>query len=171
MSAAAGPDADAAGMPRAASAQRVQAALEALGLADSRVRELPDSARTARQAADALGVEVGQIAKSLVFRAARSGRAVLVVAAGDRRVVEKKVETLLGEPIERADPGFVRGATGYAIGGIPPLAHATELVRFVDESLARFDVVWAAGGTPHAVFPIAPRALFAAVGGVVADVA
>ena len=171
MSDASRQEADAAEAPRAASAQRVQAALDALGLADSRVRELPGSARTAQQAADALGVALGQIAKSLVFRAARSGRAVLVVAAGDRRVSERKVEALLGEPIERADPVFVREATGYAIGGIPPLAHATSPVRFVDQSLARFDTVWAAGGTPHAVFPIAPRALFEAVGGAVEDIA
>ena len=146
--------------PLAASARRVQAALDALGLSDSRVRELGVPARTAQEAADALGVPVGAIAKSLVFRRA-SGGAVMVVAAGDRRVDEAKVGAALGEPIGRADPAFVRDATGYAIGGIPPLGHAGPIALFVDASLARFDTVWAAGGTPHAVFPIAPAALFA----------
>jgi prolyl-tRNA editing enzyme YbaK/EbsC (Cys-tRNA(Pro) deacylase) len=149
--------------PLAASARRVQAALDAVGLAHARVRELAVPARTAQEAADALGVPVGAIAKSLVFRAA-SGSAVMVVAAGDRRVDEAKVGAALGEPIGRADPAFVREMTGYAIGGIPPLGHARPLVLFVDASLARFGTVWAAGGTPHAVFPIAPAALSALPG-------
>jgi prolyl-tRNA editing enzyme YbaK/EbsC (Cys-tRNA(Pro) deacylase) len=149
--------------PLAASARRVQTALDALGLAGSRVRELDVPARTAREAADALGVPVGAIAKSLVFRAA-SGGAVMVVAAGDRRVDEARVGAALGEAIGRADPAFVREATGYAIGGIPPLGHAGPLTLLVDASLARFPTVWAAGGTPHAVFPIAPAALFALPG-------
>jgi prolyl-tRNA editing enzyme YbaK/EbsC (Cys-tRNA(Pro) deacylase) len=146
-----------------ASARRVQAALDALGLSDSRVRELDVPARTAQEAADALGVPVGAIAKSLVFRAA-SGGAVMVVAAGDRRVDEARLGVSLGEPIGRADPAFVRQATGYAIGGIPPLGHAEPITLFVDASLARFQTVWAAGGTPHAVFPITPQALFALPG-------
>jgi prolyl-tRNA editing enzyme YbaK/EbsC (Cys-tRNA(Pro) deacylase) len=146
-----------------ASARRVQAALDALGLSDSRVRELDVPARTAQEAADALGVPVGAIAKSLVFRAA-SGGAVMVVAAGDRRVDEAKLGVALGERIGRADPAFVREATGYAIGGIPPLGHARPITLFVDASLARFQTVWAAGGTPHAVFPITPQALFALPG-------
>jgi prolyl-tRNA editing enzyme YbaK/EbsC (Cys-tRNA(Pro) deacylase) len=148
--------------PPAASALKVQAALDALGL-DARVRELDVPARTAQEAAEALGVPVGAIAKSLVFRAERAG-AVLVVAAGDRRVDERAVGAALGEPIGRADPAYVREVTGYAIGGIPPLGHATAPVLFVDESLARFPTVWAAGGTPHAVFPIAPAALLALPG-------
>jgi prolyl-tRNA editing enzyme YbaK/EbsC (Cys-tRNA(Pro) deacylase) len=154
----------------APSARRVQAALDALGLADCRVRELGVPARTAQEAADALGVPVGAIAKSLVFRAA-SGAAVMVVAAGDRRVDEAKVGAALGEPIGRADAAFVRETTGYAIGGIPPLGHSTPLVLFVDASLARFPAVWAAGGTPHAVFPIAPAALSALPGARTVDVA
>jgi prolyl-tRNA editing enzyme YbaK/EbsC (Cys-tRNA(Pro) deacylase) len=147
-----------------ASAQRVQQALDSLGLA-SRVVELPVPARTSQQAADALGVEVGRIAKSLVFRAAVSGRAVLVIAAGDRRVDERRVAAALGEPIERAQPEFVREASGFAIGGVAPVAHPAAMVTFVDASLRRFDTVWAAGGTPHCVFPIAPAALLAASGG------
>jgi prolyl-tRNA editing enzyme YbaK/EbsC (Cys-tRNA(Pro) deacylase) len=154
--------------PLAASASKVQAALDALGL-DARVRELDVPARTAQEAADALGVPVGAIAKSLVFRAQRAG-AVMVVAAGDRRVDEAKVGAALGEPIGRADAAFVRQATGYAIGGIPPLGHAGPVALFVDASLARFPTVWAAGGTPHAVFPIGPDALFALPGARTIDV-
>lgn len=147
-----------------ASAQRVQDALARLGI-DSRIVELPVAARTSQQAADALGIEVGRIAKSLVFRASRSSRAVLVIAAGDRRVDEGRLAQALGEPIERAAPEFVRQHTGFAIGGVAPLGHPQPLVTFVDASLRRFDSVWAAGGTPHCVFPIVPAALLVASGG------
>jgi prolyl-tRNA editing enzyme YbaK/EbsC (Cys-tRNA(Pro) deacylase) len=147
-----------------ASAQRVQAALDALGIG-SRVRELSVAARTSQQAADALGIEVGRIAKSLLFRAALSSRPVLVIAAGDRRVDEARVADALGEPIARATPEFVREHTGFAIGGVAPFGHPAPLPTFVDSSLRRFDSVWAAGGTPHCVFPIAPEALVAASGG------
>jgi prolyl-tRNA editing enzyme YbaK/EbsC (Cys-tRNA(Pro) deacylase) len=147
-----------------ASAQRVQSALDAFGIA-SRVVELPVAARTSQQAADALGIEVGRIANSLFFRAAHSSRAVLVIAAGDRRVDEARVAEALGEPIERATPDFVRSHTAFAIGGVAPLGHPAPLATFVDASLRRFETVWAAGGTPHCVFPIAPAALLAASGG------
>lgn len=147
-----------------ASAQRVQQALAAAGLA-SRVVELAVAARTAQQAADALGVGVAQIAKSLIFRAAASGRAVLVIAAGDRRVSEERIAALLGEAIERAQPEFVREHAGFAIGGVAPLAHAQPMTTFVDESLWRFDTVWAAGGTPHCVFPVTPDELLRVSGG------
>jgi prolyl-tRNA editing enzyme YbaK/EbsC (Cys-tRNA(Pro) deacylase) len=146
------------------SARRVQDALDVLGI-DSRVVALQVAARTSQQAADALGVEVGRIAKSLVFRASRSERAVLVIAAGDRRVDEAKVAGALGEPIERAPPEFVREHTGFAIGGVAPVGHPGALATFVDASLRRFDTVWAAGGTPHCVFPIAPALLAAVSGG------
>lgn len=150
--------------PLPASAQRVQGALTAAGT-DARVIELPVAARTSQQAADALGIEVGQIAKSLIFRAVPSGRAVLVVAAGDRRVDEARISALLGEAIERATPEFVREHSSFAIGGVAPLAHARSMTTFIDASLRRFDVVWAAGGTPHCVFPIAPAELVRVSGG------
>jgi prolyl-tRNA editing enzyme YbaK/EbsC (Cys-tRNA(Pro) deacylase) len=150
--------------PLPASAQRVQDALKAAGT-DARVIELPVAARTSQQAADALGIEVGQIAKSLIFRAVPSGRAVLVIAAGDRRVDEARISALLGEAIERATPGFVREHSSFAIGGVAPLAHARPMTTFIDASLRRFDVVWAAGGTPHCVFPIAPAELVRVSGG------
>ena len=147
-----------------ASAQRVQDALGAAGLA-AQVIELEVAARTSQQAADALGIDVGQIAKSLIFRAAQSGRAVLVIAAGDRRVDEARIAAALGEPIERADPAFVREWSSFAIGGVAPLAHARPMVTFVDASLRRFDTVWAAGGTPHCVFPLTPADLLRVSGG------
>ena len=136
-----------------ASAERVQRALEAAGVA-AQVIELAVAARTAQQAADALNIVVGQIAKSLIFRAAATGRAVLVIAAGDRRVDEQRIAHLVGEPIERAEPAFVRDHSGFAIGGVAPIAHARPMATFIDASLRRFRTVWAAGGTPHCVFPI-----------------
>jgi predicted esterase YcpF (UPF0227 family)/prolyl-tRNA editing enzyme YbaK/EbsC (Cys-tRNA(Pro) deacylase) len=143
----------------APSAQKVQQSLDALGIA-ARVIELHTPGRTAQQAADALGIALGQIAKSLVFRGEHSGTAVLVICAGDRRVDESKVAALLHEPVGRASPEFVREHSGYAIGGIPPVGHAKPMRTWIDESLARFSVVWAAGGTPHAVFGVEPQQLF-----------
>lgn len=151
--------------PLAPSAQRVQDALAAAG-SNARVVELSVAARTSQQAADALGIEVGQIAKSLIFRAVPSGRAVLVIAAGDRRVSESRISALLGESIERAPPDFVREHSSFAIGGVAPLAHARPMTTFIDASLRRFEVVWAAGGTPHCVFPIAPVELLRVSGGI-----
>jgi prolyl-tRNA editing enzyme YbaK/EbsC (Cys-tRNA(Pro) deacylase) len=153
-----------------ASAQRVQGALDAAGLS-SRVVELTIAARTSQQAADALGVAVGQIAKSLIFRAVDTDRAVLVIAAGDRRVDESRLRDRLGESIARATPEFVRERSGFAIGGVAPIAHATPMLTFVDSSLRRFDIVWAAGGTPHCVFPIQTADLVRVSGGVECDLA
>jgi prolyl-tRNA editing enzyme YbaK/EbsC (Cys-tRNA(Pro) deacylase) len=144
--------------PLPSSAERVQRALDAAGVG-ARIVELDVAARTAQQAADALGIEVGQIAKSLIFRAASSGRAVLVIAAGDRRVSEARITQLVGEPIERATPDFVREHSGFAIGGVAPIAHAQSMLTYIDASLRRFETVWAAGGTPHCVFPISPEVL------------
>jgi prolyl-tRNA editing enzyme YbaK/EbsC (Cys-tRNA(Pro) deacylase) len=152
------------------SARKVQFALDAAGV-DARVIELTVAARTSQQAADALGIAVGQIAKSLVFRALPSGRAVLVIAAGDRRVDENKIAARLGETIERASPELVRSVSGFAIGGVAPLAHPAAMTTFIDTSLRRFDIVWAAGGTPHCVFPISPADLARVAGGVELDVA
>ena len=155
--------------PLSASAAKVQAALDAAGVS-TRIVEHAIAARTSAQAADVLGCTVGQIAKSLVFRAA-SGRAVLVIASGANRVDEAKVAALIDEPVGRADPAFVRAVTGYAIGGIPPLGHPAPLAPLVDRDLLRHAVVYAAGGTPNAMFPIAPAELVRASGGMVADVA
>jgi len=151
------------------SAAKVQAALDAAGV-PTRIVEHEVAARTSAQAAEVLGCAVGQIAKSLVFRAA-SGRAVLVIASGSRRVDEAKVAALVGETIEKADPAFVRAATGYAIGGIPPLGHATPIAVRCDRDLLGYDVVWAAAGTPHHVFPIAPADLVRVTGAEVGHLA
>jgi prolyl-tRNA editing enzyme YbaK/EbsC (Cys-tRNA(Pro) deacylase) len=151
------------------SAQRVQDALDAAGI-DTAIVEYDVPARTSAQAAEVLGCTVGQIAKSLVFKA-QSGRPVLVIASGANRVDEAKVARLVGEPIGKADAAFVREATGYAIGGIPPLGHVKPLEPLIDRDLLGFDVVYAAGGTPHAMFPIAPEALVRVSGGTPADVA
>lgn len=156
--------------PLEPSAQKVQDALRARGFAHE-VIQLATSARTSAEAAAAVGCEVGQIAKSLVFRAKQSGRAVLVIASGANRVDEKKVAALVGEPIGRADPDFVRAETGYAIGGIPPLGHVRALTTLLDEDLLRFERVWAAAGHPHAVFGATPAELVAITGGTVAKVA
>jgi len=151
------------------SAQRVQAALDAHGLA-AEVREFPASTRTSAAAAAAIGCAVGQIAKSLVFRARESDRAVMVIASGTNRVDEKAVAARLGEPIGRADADFVRERTGYAIGGVPPLGHIAPLPTFIDRDLLGYDEIWAAAGTPNAVFRLRPADLVALTGGEVADI-
>ncbi len=134
-----------------ASAQRVQDALTAHGV-DCQVVELAASTRTAQEAAEAVGCEVGQIVKSLIFRSKHSGRAVLVLASGANRVDEQKLRALLGEQVTKPNADFVRAQTGYAIGGVPPLGHVQPLETFIDEELLQYDEIWAAAGTPHAVF-------------------
>ncbi len=136
------------------SVQRVAARLRELGHADA-PRLLDAAARTAQQAADALGVQLGQIAKSIVLRHLESDRAVLVVCAGDRRVDEARVAQHVGA-VGRADAAFVRAATGFAIGGVSPLGHAHAPLALIDSSLWRFDRIWAAAGHPHAVFALRP---------------
>ena len=148
----------------------MQEALRGLGLPDA-VRELDASTRTAPEAAAAVGCELGAIVKSLVFRGADSGEPVLVLVSGDNRAVEARVASELGEGVERPDADFVRSATGYAIGGVPPVGHPGEVRMLVDEDLMRFEEVWAAAGTPRAVFPVEPRELARAAGGRVAAIA
>ena len=122
-------------------------------------RFLDIAARTSQEAADALGVAVGQIAKSVVFRRKIDEVAILVVASGDRRVDEKKVAQIVGA-IGRADAEFVKAKTGFTIGGVSPLAHATPVVTLIDQDLFRFDRVWAAAGHPHGVCsPMSPAEL------------
>ncbi len=136
------------------SVARVAATLRELRHAEMPVM-LDAAARTAQQAADALGVSLGQIAKSIVFRHAESDRAVLVVCAGDRRVDEHAVAAQVGR-LARADADFVRAATGFAIGGVSPVGHRNPPIALIDASLWRFDRIWAAAGHPHAVFPLVP---------------
>ncbi len=149
--------------------QRVARVLQDLGHPHAPVM-LDDAARTAQQAADALGVQLGQIAKSIVFRRKADGVAVLVVAAGDRRVDEKKVDALVGKT-GRADADFVKAATGFSIGGVSPVGHLQPPVVLLDRSLLRFDEVWAAAGHPHGVFRLRPQDLERLTGAPLADVA
>jgi prolyl-tRNA editing enzyme YbaK/EbsC (Cys-tRNA(Pro) deacylase) len=130
---------------------------------------LDDAARTAQQAADALGIDVGQIAKSIVFRRKTDDVAVLVVTSGDKRVDEKKVEALVGK-LGRADADFVKSRTGFSIGGVSPFAHATPPVMLIDRELFRFEDIWAAAGHPHAVVRLRPQDLEGLTGAPVADV-
>jgi prolyl-tRNA editing enzyme YbaK/EbsC (Cys-tRNA(Pro) deacylase) len=148
--------------------QRVARALQEKGHPHS-PRMLEDAARTAQQAADALGIAVGQIAKSIIFRRKSDDAAVLVITSGDRRVDEKKVDAIVGRT-GRADAEFVKSRTGYSIGGVAPLAHAQPAVTLIDRELFRFEEIWAAAGHPHGVFKLRPQDLERLTGGPVADV-
>jgi prolyl-tRNA editing enzyme YbaK/EbsC (Cys-tRNA(Pro) deacylase) len=176
-------------------AARVQALLNEMGLV-AEVIEFAESTRSSAEAAAQIGCEVAQIAKSLVFRTKASGRPVLVMASGANRVDEKAVEALLGEKIGKADADFVRDKTGYAIGGVAPIGHApvghepvghepvghepaghetgghaAKLPTIIDEDLLAFEAIWAAAGTPFAVFRLTPEELIRLTGGQVARIA
>jgi prolyl-tRNA editing enzyme YbaK/EbsC (Cys-tRNA(Pro) deacylase) len=151
----------------AASALKVQNALGP----DFSVVEFEATTKTAEDAARAIGCAVAEIAKSLVFRGKMSGAAILVIASGAARVDERKVAEILGEAIARADPDFVREATGFAIGGVPPAGMAVQPLTLIDKDLLGFTTIWAAGGTPNAVFRLAPADLTRLTGGRVADIA
>jgi prolyl-tRNA editing enzyme YbaK/EbsC (Cys-tRNA(Pro) deacylase) len=140
------------------SEQKVQEALIALGLPCQAV-ELPASTRTAQDAAQAIGCTVAQIVKSLVFRGIRTGKPILVLASGVNRVSEKRLSEWAAEPIGKADADFVRQHTGFAIGGVPPVGHRATIETYIDEDLFQYDEVWAAAGTPYAVFRLAPKDL------------
>jgi prolyl-tRNA editing enzyme YbaK/EbsC (Cys-tRNA(Pro) deacylase) len=132
-------------------------------------RMLDAAARTAQQAADALGIQLGQIAKSIIFRRKADDAVVLVITSGDRRVDEKKVDALVGKT-GRADAEFVKGKTGFSIGGVSPVGHAQPPVALIDRELFRFDEIWAAAGHPHGVFKLRPQDLERLTGAPVADV-
>lgn len=131
---------------------------------------LEDSAHTAAQAAEALGVELGQIAKSIVFKRLSDEASVLVVASGDMRVDERKVAALVGA-LGRADPAFVKTRTGFTIGGVAPIGHVSKPVTLIDRELFRFETVWAAAGHPRSVFALSPTELESLTGGPVCDIA
>ena len=148
--------------------QRVSRMLRDAGHAHA-PQMLDGAARTAQQAADALGIDVGQIAKSIIFRRKSDDVAVLVVTSGDKRVDEKKVDALIGAT-GRADADFVKAKTGFSIGGVSPFAHATPPVTLIDRELFRFDEIWAAAGHPHSVVRMSPKELERLTGAPVADV-
>lgn len=146
------------------SAKVVQQALDGFGMR-LQVVELPASTRTAVEAARAIGCGVEQIVKSLVFKGSRSGKPILILASGANRVDEKAAGEIIGEPLGKADANFVRQRTGFAIGGVPPLGHSERLQTFIDEDLLLYDEVWAAAGTPNAVFRLTPADLLLATQG------
>jgi prolyl-tRNA editing enzyme YbaK/EbsC (Cys-tRNA(Pro) deacylase) len=139
-------------------ALRIQALLEAAQI-PGRVVEFEQPTRTSAEAAQAIGCSVAEIAKSVVFRAVADDAAVVVVASGDNRVSEKKVQALVGQKIGRADAAFVREATGFVIGGVSPVGLARPVRMLLDQDLQRFETVWAAAGTPYSVFPLTPAEL------------
>ncbi len=153
-----------------ASAQKVQDALTALGFS-MQVVELPASTRTALEAAQAVGCNVGQIVKSLIFKGRDSGRPLLILASGANRVDLEKAAAVVGDELDKADADFVRQHTGFAIGGVPPLGHTTALETLIDVDLLQYPQVWAAAGTPNAVFCLSPVDLQRVTGGRVVNIA
>lgn len=151
------------------SSKRVQQAIRAKGVSFE-VVELPDSTRSAKEAAAAIGCDVAEIAKSLIFKGRETGEAYLVIASGTNRVDETKISELANEPIVKPDAGFVREQTGFAIGGVPPVGHARPLLTWIDEDLLQYPTIWAAAGTPFSVFRLNSDQLKELTGGMVAAV-
>ncbi len=145
-------------MQLSATAQKVQDMLAARGF-ECRVIEFAESTRTAQEAADRAGCQLGQITKSLIFKGKQTGKPILVLTSGANRVNEKLISSYAGEPIGRADADFVRSVTGFAIGGVPPLGHAQSMETYLDEDLLQYPTIWAAAGTPNAIFELTPGAL------------
>ena len=149
--------------------QKIQDALRALGY-DYTVIEHAESTRTAQEAAERAGCELGQIVKSLIFRGKTSGKPILVLTSGANRVDEKRIAAYADEPIARADADFVRAATGFAIGGVPPIGHAQKMETYLDEDFLQYPTIWAAAGTPNAIFELRTEDLQRMTGGKVARV-
>lgn len=140
------------------SAEKIQNLLDKFGF-KLNVLELSGSTRTSQEAADTIGCSVGQIAKSLIFKGKTSNKPILIVASGINRVNEKTIKKYIGEKIQRPDADFVLEQTGFAIGGIPPIGHKNSLTTLIDEDLMKYEEIWAAAGTPHAVFKLTPQIL------------
>jgi prolyl-tRNA editing enzyme YbaK/EbsC (Cys-tRNA(Pro) deacylase) len=151
------------------SAQKVQSALDKYGI-QLEVVELSDSTRTSQEAAQAIGCQVGQIAKSIVFQTVTSNRPILVIASGSNRVSEALIAERVGEIIKKADAEFVQLRTGFVIGGVPPLGHAEHLETYIDQDLLQYKEIWSAAGNPHAVFRLTPEDMVRITGGMVLKV-
>jgi len=151
------------------SAEKVQNTLNELGY-ELNVIELSDSARTAQEAANALGCSVYQIAKSLIFRGKTSQKPILIITSGSNRVNEKLFKDRIGEKLEKADADFVLEHTGFAIGGIPPIGHKNAITTFIDEDLMQYDEIWAAAGTPNTVFKLSTAVLAEITKGTIVNV-
>jgi prolyl-tRNA editing enzyme YbaK/EbsC (Cys-tRNA(Pro) deacylase) len=150
--------------PLSPTARKIQDLLNEQGYQIT-VIEHAESTRTAQEAADRAGCELGQIVKSLIFKGQKSGKPILVLTSGANRVDEKRITEYAGEPIGRADADFVRAVTGFAIGGVPPLGHAQEIETYLDEDLLQYETIWAAAGTPNAIFELTPADLQKMTGG------
>ena len=151
------------------SAQKIQDLLHSLGY-DYTVIEHADSTRTAQEAADRAGCELGQIVKSMIFMGQQSGKPILVLTSGANRVDEKCISEYAGESIGRAQADFVRSVTGFAIGGVPPIGHVQKMETYIDEDFLPYETVWAAAGTPNAIFELQTEALQRMTGGKVVRV-
>jgi prolyl-tRNA editing enzyme YbaK/EbsC (Cys-tRNA(Pro) deacylase) len=151
-------------MTLSSTAQRVQDLLTAGGF-DCKVIEYTESTRTSQEAADRAGCELGQITKSMIFRGKTSNKPILVLTSGANRVDEKRISGYAGETVGRADADFVRSATGFAIGGVAPVGHTQPMETYLDEDLLKYPTIWAAAGTPNAIFELTPADLQKMTGG------
>lgn len=151
------------------SPQKVQEALKALGFMNQ-VLELQSTTRTSAEAAKAVGCTVEQIAKSIVFQGKQTHKPILVIASGPNRVNEKRIEEFISEPLGKADANYVRDHTGFVIGGVPPLGHLGKFEIFIDEDLLKYEEIWAAAGSPNAVFKLTPSDLVKMTGGRVVSI-
>jgi len=152
------------------SARKVQEVLSQRGYPHLEVREYPQSTRTAQEAAQAIGCTVGQIVKSLIFRGAQSGKPYLLLVSGLNRVNPHRLEESLGEPLEKPDAEYVRRVSGFAIGGVPPVGHAEAMEVRIDPDLLAHDRIFAAAGTPNAIFGLSPEELLKLTGGQITPV-
>jgi prolyl-tRNA editing enzyme YbaK/EbsC (Cys-tRNA(Pro) deacylase) len=151
------------------SAQKVQDQIKSLGF-DYTVIEHDGSTRTAQEAADRAGCELGQIVKSLIFRGKETGKPILVLTSGANRVDEKRISEYAGEAITRPDADFVRAVTGFAIGGVPPVGHLQKMETYLDEDFLQYETIWAAAGTPNAIFELKTSDLEKMTAGTIARV-
>jgi prolyl-tRNA editing enzyme YbaK/EbsC (Cys-tRNA(Pro) deacylase) len=151
------------------SARRVQSALNEHNL-ELRVVELPGSTRTSQEAADTIGCEVSQIAKSIIFRGKESETPILVIASGENKVSERKLKAVVDEKVEKPDADFVQEQTGFTTGDMPPVGHLNDIVTYIDEDLMEHNVIWAAAGMPNAVFCLTPKDLLEITNGEIIDV-
>jgi prolyl-tRNA editing enzyme YbaK/EbsC (Cys-tRNA(Pro) deacylase) len=151
------------------SAQKIQNLLTSLGY-DYMVIEHAESTRTAQEAADRAGCELGQIVKSLIFKGKDSGKPILILASGPNRVNEKRIAEYAGEPIVKPDADFVRSVTGFVIGGVPPIGHAEKMETYLDEDFLQYPTIWAAAGTPNAIFELKAEDLQKMTGGKVVSI-
>ena len=156
-------------MPLSPSAQKIQDLLNSLGY-NFTVIEHAESTRTAQEAADRAGCALGQIVKSLIFKGKESGKPILVLTSGANRVDEKRIREYAGEGIGKADADFVRAVTGFAIGGVPPLGHVQKMETYIDEDFLQYPIIWAAAGTPNAIFELKTSDLQKMTGGKVVQV-